>query len=75
MENAQILARGNQVDAVRLDDHPLFGLVDAHARVARQQLVHHAAVIGREMLDDDEGKVRIRRHDAEELLDGFETAG
>ena len=48
--------RGNQVDAVRLDDHPLFGLVDAHARVARQQLVHHAAVIGREMLNDDKAR-------------------
>ncbi len=69
-----LLARRQQVDVVGL--HPLAVTRLAHrdGGKAREQLLHEALVVRREVLDDHEGHAGARRHRAEEAFEGFEPA-
>jgi hypothetical protein len=48
------LHRRQQIDDVGLDRHVVFGLTDAQLGAPRQQLVHQALEVGREMLEHHE---------------------
>ena len=49
--------------------------MDRHARVPRQQFVHQALEIGRQVLDDDVGHAAVVRHRLKHLLQRLQTAG
>ena len=54
---------------VRLDLVSIFSLPHRHVAVPREQFIHDAAEIRREMLHDDECHSRIRRQVREELFE------
>ena len=51
----------DQVDVVGLDGHPVLDQVDRQLGVPRQELVHQALEVGRQVLDDDERHAGVRR--------------
>ena len=58
-----LLHRRQEVDRVRLDQHLVLGLPDRHRRPPRQQLVHQALEVRRQVLQDDERHARCRSED------------
>ena len=52
----------DEVDRIGLDPHPLLGPPHRHRGAFGEQLDHHALVVGREMLDDDEGHAAVGGH-------------
>ena len=66
---------GNHVYVVRLDHLTGLGLHDRHARVAIEQLRHHALVVRIQMLDQDVGNTRIGGCGLQESAKCLETAG
>ena len=63
------LVRRQQVHRVGLDGHVVLRLPDAHRRAAREQFVHQALEIGREVLKDDERHAGVGRQMCEEPLE------
>ena len=70
-----LLLGRNQIDVVGLDRHAVLDEVDRQRGVPRQQLVHQALEVGRQVLDDDERHPGVARDVVEEALERFEAAG
>ena len=70
-----LLLRRDQVDVVGLDRHPVLDEVDRQLGVPREQLVHQALEVGRQVLDDHERHPGVVRDVVEEALEGLEPAG
>ena len=68
-----LLARRHQVDVVGAHRHVVFRDHDGHLAVARDQLVHQAAEVRRQVLDDHECHAGVGRQRIEQLLEGFEA--
>ena len=66
---------GDQVDRVRLQRHFVADPVDRHPGMARQQIVHQALEVRREVLNDHEGQAAVRGHMVEEFLQGGQPSG
>jgi hypothetical protein len=69
------LAGASSVDAVRFDLEIVLGLADSHLRPPRQQLIHQALEVGREVLQDDERHTRVGGKRREQPLERLEAAG
>jgi len=69
-----LLHRRQQVDGVGLDRHLVLGRADAHGRASRQQLIHEAPEVRREMLQDDEGHAGIGGKLCEQPLERIEPS-
>src|ERR1051325_679131 len=69
------LARRQQINVVRLDFNLVLCKTDGHVGMSGKQLVHHAAEIWREMLNDDKRHSGFRRYVGEKLFERLETAG
>ena len=70
-----LLLRRDQVDVVGLDQHAVLDEVDRQLGVPREQLVHQALEVGRQVLDDDERHPGVAREVVEEALERLEAAG
>ena len=70
-----LLHRRQQVDGVRLDQHLVLGLADRHRRPPRQQLVHQALEVRRQVLEDDERHPGVGREVREQPFERLEPAG
>ena len=70
-----LLARRDEIDVVGLDAHPVLHEPDREVGMPREQLVHHALEVRREVLDDDEGHAQPARQMVEESLEGLESPG
>jgi hypothetical protein len=68
-----LLARGQEVDRVGRDRGRLDDLQHRHAGEPRQELVHQALEVGRQVLDDDERHAGVGRHGLEQALEGLEA--
>ena len=66
--------RRNQVDLVGSDRHVVLDLDHRHAGMTGKQALHHALVVGRQVLDDDEGSAEFGRQAGEQLFERFETS-
>jgi len=66
--------RRQQVDRVGLHRHVVLGQPHRHRRAPRQQLVHEALEIRRQMLQDDEGHAGVGRQVAEQPFERLEAA-
>ncbi len=75
VEDRDVLARRDDVDAVGLHRLAIRDLRDGHRGRALEQLHHRALVRGVEVLDDDVGHPAARRHVPEELLERLEAPG
>ncbi len=67
-----LLLRRDQIDVVGLDRHAVLDEMDRQPGVSRQQLVHQALEVGREVLNDDEGHPGLARHVVEEAFERVE---
>jgi hypothetical protein len=67
--------RRDQMHPIGLDAHVVLDRHHRHGRVTREQIAHHALMVGRQMLDDDIGRPRICRQSLEEPLQGIEPPG
>jgi hypothetical protein len=65
----------DQIDVLRLDRHPVLHEMDRQLGVPRQELVHHALEVGRQVLNDHERQARSLGQVVEEAFDRFEAAG
>ena len=70
-----LLLRRDQIDVVRLDQHAVLDEVDRQLGVPREELVHQALEVRRQVLDDHERHAGVLRHVVEEALERFEPAG
>ena len=70
-----LLHRRQQVDRVRLDRHVVLGLADRHRRPPRQQLVHQALEVRRQVLQDDERHAGVGGQLREQPFERLEPAG
>ena len=75
VQDGQVRIRGNHVDAIRLDLHPIFHLDDRHLGVPPKQFRHHAFVGRLKVRHQDERQPGIRGQVGEELLECLQTAG
>ena len=72
--NDHLLLRRHQIDVVGLDRHAVLGNDHRHLAVPGDQLVHQAAEVRGQMLDDDEGHPGVGRQTAEQLFERLEAA-
>ena len=73
--SAQVDARGNHVEMLRLEDHAFGRLNDGQGGMAGEQL-HQQAVVGRiEVLDQDEGHATARGQCVQEPPEGVQASG
>ena len=70
-----LLLRRNQIDVVGFDRHAVFDEMDRQQRVPRQQFVHQALEVWRQVLDDDERHPGVFREVVEEAHERIEAAG
>ena len=68
-----LLLGGDQVDVVALDRHPVGHQADRQVRPTRQQLVHEALEVGRQVLDDHERQAAVGGDVVEEPLERLEA--
>ncbi|HYJ51844.1 MAG TPA: hypothetical protein VEW04_01615, partial [Allosphingosinicella sp.] len=60
---------------VGLDRHPVLDQMDRQRGVPREQLVHQALEVGRQVLDDHEGHAGVFGQRVEEALECVEATG
>ena len=75
VQDGQVRIRGNHVDAIRPDLHPIFHLDDRHLGVPPKEFRHHALVRRLKVRHQDERQPGIRGQVGEELLERLQTAG
>ncbi len=68
-----LLLRGDEIDVVGQDHHAVLHHPDRQVRVPRQELVHHALEVGREVLHQHVGHAAVGRDAVEEALEGVEA--
>ena len=73
--NGEIFLRRDQVYLVGSNFHQMLGLYDLHGSVFAQNLSHQAFVVGRQVLHNDKGDVRVRGQLDEELLERLKASG
>ncbi len=73
--DGEVAAGWNDVDPVGFDRLAVLRLGHRHGGHPRQQLGHHALVVGIEVGDEDERHAAPGRHRREEALEGVEAAG
>ena len=69
-----LFARRHQIDVVRADGHAVLRDRHGHIAVPCDQLVHQAAEVGREVLDDDERHARVLWEVPEEANERIEPS-
>jgi hypothetical protein len=69
-----LLARRQQIDRVALDRVAVARDPDRDVGPPREQRVHHALEVGRQVLEHDERHARVPRHRAEQRLERLEPA-
>ena len=74
VQDRHIFIGGDDINAVRLDLHPVFDLKDLHGRDPLQEFGHDPLMGRVEMLDDDESQAAAGRHMGEEDLQGLQAA-
>ena len=70
-----ILFGWDQVNGIRLDGHPIFGLVDGHFRVLAQNIGHKALIIWGKVLNHDKTQPAVGGHVTKKLLQCLQSAG
>ena len=70
-----LLLGGDEIDVVRRDGHPVLDELDRQLRMPREQLVHQAAKVGGQVLDDDVRHPALAGRAVEESLERLEPAG
>lgn len=68
-------ARWNQIDVIGFNRHALGHDLDHHPCVTPDQVLHHAFVVGRQVLDDHEGRSRVGGAVVEEPFQGLQATG
>ena len=75
VQDRNVLVGRNDIDAIRLDPHPVCRLLHGHRRGTLQQFREHAGALGVEVLDDDKGHAAVCRDAREQLFQRFQPAG
>ena len=70
-----VLTRSIDVHAIALKAHLVVDLAHFHVRARAEDRGHQAFMIGRQVLDEDKGHARFRRHGFEQLYEGLQPAG
>ncbi len=73
--DVDVHAGRRHVDVPRLDHHTVESFPHGKGRLVLEQRRHHARVLRREMRDEDECRVHVRRQGCEQLRERFEAAG
>ena len=71
----QVVFGRDHVDMILLDPHTVDCFDHRHGGILAQDLPEQALMVGREVLDDDIGHIRIPGQEGKELLQGFQAAG